>query len=72
MLPLKLLSMTQRNYGDDEMIKICKECGNSYMYFDSPPQKKCFCGGELREATIEEETEAYQYLSTSNHAVVSC
>ena len=61
----------QRNYGD-EMIRVCTECKCSFMYFDSPPQDKCFCGGKLREATKEEETEAYQYLNFSNHAVVSC
>ena len=52
--------------------KVCKECGTTYYYFDSPAMEKCFCGGEMREPTKEEETDILSGLNTPNYATVSC
>ena len=46
----------------------CEDCHRTYGYFDSPPAKKCFCGGDLK---VTDSPELINYFGTE-FATVSC
>ena len=55
-------------------IMVCEECSDGYVYVDSPPAKKCFCGGSLVETSAYEEIikGKIRHIDNVDYPTVSC
>ena len=52
-------------------VRCCEECDRGYVYVDSPPAEKCFCGGELID--VDKLTAWAQFkLGDVEYPTVSC